>query len=67
MQLTPLTGDCSDGRTCPGAYATDRGTIIIRGYILTAAELAQVTLGDGETVTEFPEELFLEAARAYRG
>lgn len=66
MELTPLTGDCSDGRTCPGVYATDRGTIIIRGYALTAAELAQVTLGDGETAAEFPAELFLEAARAYR-
>jgi hypothetical protein len=66
MDLTPLTKDCADGRTCPGAFATDRGTIIIRGYTLTSDQLAQVTLGDGETATEIPAALLLEAARAYR-
>ncbi len=66
MELTPLTEDCADGRTCPGAFVTDRGTIIIRGYSLTDGELAQVTLGDGEIAAEIPAGLLLEAARAYR-
>ncbi len=66
MELTPLTKDCADGRTCPGAFATDRRTIIIRGYALTGGELAQVTLGDGEIAAEIPAALLLEAARAYR-
>lgn len=66
MELRPLTKDCADGRTCPGAIATDRGTIIIRGYSLTGGDLAQVTLGDGEIAAEIPAEVLLEAARAYR-
>jgi hypothetical protein len=66
MELTPLTNDCADGRTCPGAFATDRGTIIIRGYALAGGELAQVTLGEGEIAAEVPAGLLLEAARAYR-
>lgn len=66
MELKPLTTDCADGRTCPGAFATDRGTIIIRGHSLAADELAQVPLGDGETVTEIPPEILLESMRAYR-
>lgn len=66
MELTPLTKDCADGRTCPGAFATDRATIIIRGDALTEGELAQVMLGDGELAVEIPARLLLEAARAYR-
>jgi hypothetical protein len=66
MELTPLTEDCADGRTCPGAFATDRKTIIIRGYELSDGELAQVTLGGGEAAVEIPVALLLEAARAYR-
>jgi hypothetical protein len=66
MKLTPLTKDCADGRTCPGAFATDRGTIIIRGYSLTGGDLAQVTLRDGEIAAEIPAEVLLEVARAYR-
>lgn len=66
MEIRPLTKNCADGRTCLGAFATDRGTIIIRGRSLPADESAQVPLGDGETVTEIPPEILLEAIRAYR-
>jgi hypothetical protein len=66
MELTPLTEGCADGRTCPGVFATDRGTVIIRGCALAGGELAQVTLGDGEIAAEIPVRLLLEAARAYR-
>jgi len=66
MELTPLNAPCAETRTCPGVFATDRGTIIVRGYTLTDGELAQVTLDDGEIATEIPAALFVEAAHAYR-
>lgn len=66
MELKPLTKACADGRTCPGAFATDRGTIIVRGRSLPAGEQAQVPLDDGENVTEIPVETLLEAMVAYR-
>lgn len=65
MPLIPLTEDCADGRTCPVVRATGRGTVIVQGYKLTAGDLAEITLGDGETAVEIPAELLLEAARAY--
>lgn len=67
METMPLTEDCADGRTCPGAIATDRETIVIRGRAVTAGELPGVLLGDGEVFAEIPVSVFLEAARAYRG
>jgi hypothetical protein len=65
MELTPLAGDCPDGRTCPVISKTDRGTIAVQGYKLTNEELAQIGPPDGETVVEIPVTLLLEAARAY--
>ena len=66
MEITPLTEECADGRTCPGAVATDRETIVIRGRAMAAGELPGVPLGDGEVFAEIPVSAFLEAARAYR-
>jgi hypothetical protein len=66
MELKPLTKGCADGRTCPGAFATDRGTVIVRGRVLTAGEQALVPLDDGETAAEVPIETLLEAMVAYR-
>lgn len=66
MQLTPLTQDCADGRTCPGVRATDRGTVIITGYALAEADLTRVPIKLGEVAVEIPVAVFREAARAYR-
>lgn len=66
MALQDLAGDCPDGRTCPAAWKTDRGTIAFRGYQVPDADLKQVVLPDGETITEVPVELVEEALRAYR-
>jgi len=52
MQLTRLAGECSDGRTCATKYATDRDTIVIQGNKLTAEDLAEMGLPDGETAVE---------------
>lgn len=56
MRLTKLAG-CSGG-TCPAVYATDRGTYVVQGSIVTDAEaLASVNLPAHETLVEVPAEL----------
>jgi hypothetical protein len=57
MQLTKLAG-CSGG-TCPAVYATDRGTYVVQGVIVTDPDaLAAVSLPEQETLVEVPAELF---------
>jgi len=57
MQLTRIAGECSDGRTCPAKYATDRDTVVIRGYQLTADDLAKMGLSEGETAVEMSTDV----------
>ncbi|OHV29864.1 MULTISPECIES: hypothetical protein [Pseudofrankia] len=63
MRLTRIAGECPDGRTCPTAYATDRGTVVIQGYRLDAGTLARVPLGADETAVEVPLSLLEEVTR----
>lgn len=53
MKLTRLSGDCFDG-TCPTIYLSDRGTIVVQGYVVTEAD---VTVPEGEALVEIPAEL----------
>jgi hypothetical protein len=53
MELTPVRGACRDG-TCPTIYETDRGTIVVQGYVVTDADVA---VPEGETLVEIPAEL----------
>lgn len=53
MKLTPIRGACRDG-TCPTIYATDRGTVVVQGYIVTDAD---ATVPEGEALVEIPAEL----------
>jgi hypothetical protein len=53
MRLTRLAG-CEAG-TCPTVYATDRGTIVVQGAIVTDAQ--GVNVPSGETLVEVPREL----------
>jgi len=56
MHLTKLAG-CSGG-TCPAVYATDRGTVVVQGAIVTDPEaLAALSLPEHETVVEVPASL----------
>jgi hypothetical protein len=56
MQLTKLAG-CSGG-TCPTVYATDRGTYVVQGSIVTDSEaLTAMNLPEHETAVEVPAEL----------
>jgi hypothetical protein len=54
VRLTQLSGACQGG-TCPTVYATDRGTLVVQGAIVTDAE--GVNVPAGETLVEVPAEL----------
>jgi hypothetical protein len=62
MRLKRLAGNCFDG-TCPTLYETDRGTIVVQGYLVDGAQVADagVVLGDGEALVEIPAELLARA------
>lgn len=65
MKLTRIAGECGEGRTCPTVYTTDRGTLVVQGYPLSSADLAEIALPDGENAVEIPLPLLREAARAH--
>jgi hypothetical protein len=56
MRLTKLAG-CSGG-TCPTVYATDRGTYVVQGSVVTDPDaLAAMHLPEHETAVEVPATL----------
>ena len=66
MQLRRIAGTCPDGYSCPTAYVTDRGTLVIQGYTVDTTTLA---VPDGEAAVEVPltlVPLIEEAMRAHR-
>jgi len=57
VQLTLLTEPCNGG-SCPTVYATDQGTYVVQGAVVTDPEaLAALNLPAGETAVEVPREL----------
>jgi hypothetical protein len=58
MHLTFL-GSTSDDGQCPTLYATDRGTYVVQGAVVTdPAAIAQLRdVLDGESFVEIPKEL----------
>lgn len=60
------SGPCPHGVTCATVFETDRGTAVVQGYVLAAAELEQMRLPDGEYAVEIPTWILKEAARALR-
>jgi hypothetical protein len=56
VKLTRRSGMCRDG-TCPTIYETDRGTIVVQGYVVTDGE---VIPPEGEALVEIPAELLRE-------
>ncbi|MBV8933293.1 MAG: hypothetical protein JOZ47_19935 [Kutzneria sp.] len=69
MKITFLGTTSSKGQ-CPTLYATDRGTYIAQGKIVTDPEALKTVretyagLGDDETMVEIPAELFRFAPKA---
>lgn len=58
MELTYLAGGnetgCAGGR-CPTVYATDRGTLVVQGYVVS--DETGLELPDGEAIVEIPRSL----------
>jgi hypothetical protein len=61
LGLELITTLCGGGH-CPTVYRTNRGTLVVQGYAVTA-ETAGIDLPPGELLVEIPADL-LEAARA---
>jgi hypothetical protein len=60
VKLTRITGECRSGDECPTVYTSDRGTVVIQGYIVADGK----DLPDGEVLAEIPLRLLKDAARA---
>ena len=57
MQIKFL-GKVSTPNDSPTLFETDRGTLLVQGYLVTDPEaLSQMRIPDGETVVEVPKEL----------
>jgi hypothetical protein len=48
---------------CPTIYRSDRGTLVIQGYTVSARQ-AGIDLPEGELLVEIPIELLAQAASA---
>ncbi len=59
LKLELITTLCGPG-TCPTVYRTNRGTLVVQGYAVTAAH-AGVDLPEGELLVEVPAELLVQA------
>ncbi len=56
MHLTKLEG--CQGNSCPAIYATDRGTLVVQGDIVTDPQaIAAASPSAGETLVEIPRDL----------
>ena len=56
MHLTKLDG--CQGNSCPAIYATDRGTLVVQGGIVTDRQaIADANPSAGETLVEIPGSL----------
>lgn len=59
MKLTKVSGVC--GRDdCPTVYATDHGSVVVQGLLITDAENVAPALD--EALVEIPCSILLEAA-----
>jgi hypothetical protein len=61
-KLTLVTTLCGGG-TCPTVYRTDRGTLVVQGYTVTADNV-DIDLPAGEQLVEIPAELLAAAVQA---
>jgi hypothetical protein len=59
-ELSKLVTICGN-QACPTVYRSDRGTLVVQGYAVSA-ERAGVELSDGELLVEIPIELLTQAA-----
>ncbi len=62
MRLTLLRSTCDVGRICPNINATDRGTYVVQGYLVTDFDLSGDVVAPDESIIEVPLSLFPELA-----
>lgn len=61
LKLKIVTSYCASA-SCPTIYESDRGTLVVQGYAVSA-DRAGVELPEGELLVEIPVELLAAAAR----
>ncbi|MFC7533652.1 hypothetical protein [Actinoplanes sp. GCM10030250] len=68
LTAVEVLATCSNG-TCPTIYASNRGTVLVQGYTVSAdaAVGVGVTPPVGEQVVEIPAELLAQAFAAMKG
>jgi hypothetical protein len=57
MRMTRLRSACDPKPTCPTLFLTDRGTLIVQGWIVTGPAPADLPVSQGEAVVEVPVSL----------
>jgi hypothetical protein len=62
--LSILASQCGGG-TCPTVYGTDRGAVVVQGYVVSG-DSAGVEVPVGEHLVEIPTEILLAAADKIR-
>ena len=62
MRVTMIAFTC-EGGNCPTTYATDRGSVLVQGYVVDGQQLVEAGLGAGSPSVEVPAELLAEHAR----
>jgi hypothetical protein len=66
MKLIQVASSCGGGVDCPTVHATDRGTVVVQGYVVDDAEvLGSLHLPDGEGAVEIPVSLLLASAARF--
>ncbi|GAA1036364.1 hypothetical protein GCM10009557_46900 [Virgisporangium ochraceum] len=62
LGLRMLAKACANSG-CPTIYESDRGTLVVQGYAVSAAQ-AGIDLPDGELLVEIPVDLLSQVAKA---
>ena len=65
LKAQVMAFSCASG-SCPTVYSTNRGTVLVQGYTVSAdaAAGAGVTLPEGEQLVEIPADLLAQALAA---
>lgn len=63
MKIVQLAKVACDTGACPTIFATDRGTVLVQGYIPGAGAVLP-NVPDGEFMVEIPRGLLLDGAVA---
>ena len=60
LGLRLITSLCGSSN-CPTVYSSNRGTVVVQGYPVSASAVG-IDIPDGEFLVEIPEHILLDAA-----